>query len=385
MSGTSIGNGIDQRLIRTPIGIWSWARVVACVCSGVVLTACESGDATTEPATVPIRPVKVLEVTAASASLERVLAATVVSADSQNLSFRVGGAITSLPVKVGARLDEGAPVATLDQQPFKLAEKEARAQVAQADANYRNANSQYRRARELYSTEAASLSDLENAKASASSARANLALAREGLNAARLNMGYAQLVNPSDNCQVVSVPVSVNQNVSAGQTIATTACGDQLRLRTVVPENLINGIQLGMPVSAKLQSGAINLTGKVIEVAVSNSNSSGYAVEAELTRPPAGVRVGMAAQIVFELANSKERLVVPLIAVLSDRQGKYVFVAEPSGNQYKIARQTVKTGELSNDGIGILDGLKAGQHVVVAGMSRITEGMMVTLYAGVKQ
>ncbi len=361
------------------------AKLTACLCTCFVLIGCDSGKAAPESVAVPIRPVKVLEVNAGNSARERVLAATVVSADSQDLSFRVGGAITSLPVKVGARLKAGAPVATLDLQQFKLAEKEARAQVAQADANYRNANSQYRRTRELYSTEAASLSDLENAKASASSARANLALAREGLNAARLNLGYARLTNPSDNCQVVSVPVSVNQNINAGQTIATTACGDQLRLRTVVPENLINEIRIGMPVTANLQSGTMSLTGKIIEVAVSNSDSTGYAVEAELENPPTGVRAGMAAQITLALASTEERLVVPLIAVLSDSQGKYVFVAEPSGEHYKIARRAVKTGELSNDGIGILDGLTAGQQLVVAGMSRISEGMTVTLYAGAKQ
>jgi len=353
------------------------------LCCGTLL-ACQADETSTELLEAPLRPVKVLEASAGNSAAQRVLASTVVSADSQDLSFRVGGSITSLPVDVGMRLSAGALVATIDQQPFKLSEKEARAQVAQAEANYRNADSQYRRTRELYSNEAASLSDLENSKASASSARANRALAQEGLNSARLNLSYSELRNPSDNCQVVSVPVAINQNVTAGQTIATTACGDQLRLRTVVPESLINNISTGMPVTARLQAGNAALAGKVIEVAVSNSNSSGYAVEIELESPPATVRVGMAAEITFSLASSEKRLLVPLMAVMSDSNEKFVFIADPQDDHHRILRQVVKTGGLDNDGIEILEGIQTGQQVVVAGMSRISEGMKVTLYAGVE-
>lgn len=356
--------------------------LIAVCCLG--LMGCVSEDSDVEPPIAPLRPVKVLQASAGSAATERTLASTVVSADTQNLSFRIGGSITSLPVNVGDRLIAGALVATLDQQPFQLSEKEARASLAQANANYRNAQSQYQRTRELYATEAASLSDLENSKANESSARANRALAQEGVNAAQLNLYYSQLQSPGDNCQVVSVPVAINQNISAGQTIATTACGDQLRLRTSVPESLINQISIGMPATATLQSGNTLLSGTVIEIGVSNNNGGGYAVEIELDSPSAAVKTGMAAQVTFSLPGNDKRLLVPLIAVLSDSNEKFVFVAEPADDHYRIVRQPVSTGELDNDGIEIVQGLEAGQQVVVAGMSRISEGMKVTLYTGVK-
>lgn len=354
------------------------------VCCGTLM-ACQDDGTHDVPSIAPLRPVKVLEATAGGAEAQRVLASTVISADSQDLSFRIGGSITALPVNVGDRLRAGALVASLDQQPNKLREKEAQASLAQANANYSNAESQYQRVRDLYSTEAASLSDMENAKASASSARANRSLAQEGLNSALLNVGYSQLLSLSDNCQVVSVPVSINQNVSAGQTIATTACGDQLRLRTVVPESLINSISLGMPVVATLQSGNSTLSGKVIEIAVSNTNSSGYRVEIELESAPEDVKVGMAGSVTFSISGNEERLLVPLIAVMSDSDETFVFVAEPVDDHYRIVRQPVLTGELANEGIEILNGLDPGQRVVIAGMSRISVGMNVTVYAGVKQ
>ncbi len=349
-------------------------------CTVLALAACSTEDSDDEAAVTAPRPVKTLEIRAGNSAQERTLSSTVVSADSQNISFRISGSITSLPVTVGDPLGADTLVATLDQGTLKLAEKEAQAQLAQAEADYRNAQSQYQRARELYATEAASLSDLENAKARAASARANRSLAEEGVNSARLNLGYSQLRSPAYSCQVVDVPVAVNENISAGQTIATLACGDELRLRTVVPESLINRINTGMPVTATLQSDKTILSGNVIEVAVSNNSGAGYAVEIKLESPPATVKVGMTAQVTFRLAHSETRLLVPLIAVMSDNAEKFVYIAEPEGDHYRIARRIVRTGELDNDGIEILHGLAPGQRVVVAGMSRISEGLNVTLY-----
>ncbi len=346
------------------------------------LAACSPQDQDDEAATTVLRPVKVLEISAGSAALERTLSATVISADSQNISFRISGSITSLPIAVGDSLKAGALVATLDQETLKLREKEARAQLAQAEADYRNAQGQYQRARELYATEAASLSDLENAKARASSASANRSLAEEGVNSTKLNLGYSQLRSPAYSCQVVDVPVAVNENINAGQTITTLACGDELRLRTIAPESLINRINRGMPVTATLQSGNTTLAGRVIEVAVSNRNSAGYPVEIKLESPPATIKAGMTAQVTFKLAHNEKRLLVPLIAVMSDHSEKFVYIAAPEGEHYRIVRRTVQTGELDNNGIEILHGLMPGQRVVVAGMSRISEGMNVTLYDG---
>lgn len=352
--------------------------MLMCSC---LLVACKAEESTTNESP-PLKPVKVLEASMGSAAAQRVLAASVVSANSQNLSFRVAGAITSLPVVVGARLNTGDVIATLDQQPFLLNEKEGRASLAQASSGYRNARSQYQRTRDLYATEAASLSDLENAKANASSARANQLLAQERLNGVLLNLEYSRLISPSDQCQVVSVPVATNQNISAGQTIVTTDCGNDLRARMVVPASLINTIRLGMEVNVAMNAGATTLKGNVVEIASSTSNGTGYAVEVELNSPPPSVKIGMAAQVTLSLASSDQRMLVPLIAVLSDDASKFVFVATPKDDHYQIKRQAVVTGELDNNGIEILEGLEQGQHVVVAGMSRIAEGMKVTLYAG---
>lgn len=361
------------------------SKQVVVVLMAILITACQDKPSEEVPVAAPFRPVKVIEVNRGSAALQRVLSATVISADSQDLSFRISGAITTLPVNVGDRLVKGDVVAAVDQLPFELSESEAKAAMAQANANFRNAQSQYQRTRELYATEAATLADLENAKANESAARATLAQAREGLNSAQLNIEYSNLLSPSDNCQIVSVPVSINQNVNAGQTIASIACGNQLRLRTVIPESLINTISLGMPVTANLNAGNTLLSGTVAEIAVNSDNNAGYPVEIAMDSPPPGVKTGMAAEVTMEIGDGDDRMLVPLAAVLGNDNENFVYVASPQSSHYTIERQSVEIGELDNNGVEILKGLTPGQQVVVAGMSRISEGMKVTLYNSTDQ
>ncbi|MEM7256830.1 MAG: efflux RND transporter periplasmic adaptor subunit [Pseudomonadota bacterium] len=369
---------LSQRFRLTTVHLWLLSLAV-------VLGGCQGNESEAPAPVAPLRPVKVVEANLGGESLQRVLSATVISADSQDLSFRISGAITSIPVNVGDRLNQGDIVATVDQLPFELGESEARAALSQATANFRNAQSQYQRTRELYASEAATLSDLENAKANESAAGATLTQAREGLNSARLNLQYSTLLSPSDNCQIVSVPVSVNQNVNAGQTIASIACGNQQRLRTVVPESLINTISLGMPVTANINSGNTLITGTVAEIAVSSDNNAGYPVEIAMDSPPPGVRTGMAAEVTISISNGEERMVLPLVAILGSSSENYVYVAEPQADHYLIERRAVEIGSIDNNGIEILQGLTPGQNVVVAGMSRISEGMKVTLYQAAGQ
>lgn len=349
-------------------------------------TGCNSSDDTThDPEPVPPRPVKTQLVSSNSGNSQRILSASTISEDNQNLSFRVPGIIVELPVAVGQELSQGDLIARLDPTPFQLGVKEASASVATADAGYKNANSNYTRTRELYTTEAASLADLENARANAASARANLSLAREGLNSAKLNLGYTELHSPTSRCQVVDIPAAKNQNISAGQTIVTTACGEHLRVRSVVPENLIDSIELGMPVIVTLSAGGGPMNGTVAEIGVSTSNSSGYEVEVELQDPPSSWRVGMTGEITLDLAGTDNRIVLPLFAVIGDAQGKFVYILEPQDEFFRVVRQAVETGELDNDGIEIISGLSDGMRVVTGGMSRISEDMIVDLWTETQQ
>ena len=91
----------------------------------------------------------------------------------------------------------------------------------------------------------------------------------------------------------------------------------------------------------------------------------------------------MAAEVTFsfEAVSGRSVILVPSHSVLEDRNGRYVFVAEPSGDKLATtARKNVSVGDYTTDGIEVLEGLDDGDRVVTAGMSKIVEGMTVKLH-----
>ena len=97
------------------------------------------------------------------------------------------------------------------------------------------------------------------------------------------------------------------------------------------------------------------------------------------------MRSGMAAEVAFRFgsATGTDRILVPPFAVGEDRQGRFVFIAEPTEPGLAIARRkAVRVGELTTEGLEILDGLSDGDLLINAGVSRIEDGLKVRLPEG---
>ena len=70
----------------------------------------------------------------------------------------------------------------------------------------------------------------------------------------------------------------------------------------------------------------------------------------------------------FAASGGGARIRVPAAAVLEDRGGRFAFVVEPGeGGLGTVRRREVRVGELTEDGLEILDGLADGMTVRVPG------------------
>ncbi|MDT4843844.1 Efflux pump periplasmic linker BepD [compost metagenome] len=66
--------------------------------------------------------------------------------------------------------------------------------------------------------------------------------------------------------------------------------------------------------------------------------------------------------------------IIPMSAVLQDRQGRYVFVLNADNT---VSRRPIVTGARIGNNWAVADGLKAGETIVVEGLQRITDGQSV--------
>ena len=69
---------------------------------------------------------------------------------------------------------------------------------------------------------------------------------------------------------------------------------------------------------------------------------------------------------------------MPPQAVLEDRQGRFVYVVEETGaGEGVVRRREVTVGELTGEGLEVVEGLADGDRVVTAGFSQIVDGLEV--------
>ena len=90
----------------------------------------------------------------------------------------------------------------------------------------------------------------------------------------------------------------------------------------------------------------------------------------------------MPAEVSFEFGSkdTKAKLLVPIKAVGEDENGNFVFllIKNKDGN-YKVKKQTIKIGDLSNEGFTVVSGVKENDLVATAGLRTLHDDMTVSL------
>jgi RND family efflux transporter MFP subunit len=330
-----------------------------------------------------IRPVRFEQVFATGGERVRMFSGAARAAVESPLSFRVGGTVRRLLVGIGEAVPSGRLIAELDAQDFRLRVQQADAALRQAQAQAANARASFDRTRLLYESNNASRSDLDAARSASESADAAVEAADNMLGLRRLELSYTRLQAPFSG-SISAVHVEVSQNVRPGESIVTETSDDRLEVLVSVPEVLIGQIQMGDQVNVTFDALAgRTLAGSVSEVGVAPSEmATTFPVTVRLDGDTDEIRPGMAAEVAFTFGatDDRERFFVPPFAVGEDRDGRFVFRVEPTEPGLGIVhRSPVEVGELTAEGLEILSGLSDGDLVVTAGVSKITDSLLVRI------
>jgi len=334
-----------------------------------------------------LRPVRTEQVYATGGSRVRTFSGTARAGQETDLSFRVSGRVQRVNVKVGDRVRRGQMIAEIEPRDFEIALRQAEAGLVQAEAASGNAGSDLERVRGLYENDNASKNDLDAALAADLSARAAVDVAIQAREAARRKLGYTRLQAPVEG-SIATVSVEVNENVLQGKTVVRMTSGTRPEVEVAMPEMLISQIREGDPVMVTFDAlPGTNFDAVVTEVGVAaTGTATTFPVTARMTGTSPDVRSGMAANVAFrfEAQDDRERIHLPPQAVGEDRDGRFVFVlvAADEAGVGVVHRTPVVVGELTPDGLEVLDGLSEAQHVVTAGVRRLTDGQRVKLLDG---
>jgi len=161
-----------------------------------------------------------------------------------------------------------------------------------------------------------------------------------------------------------SLEVRNGMALAMGQTLATIKGINPIWLEAAVPEKQIAGIKRGMSVEANFAAFSQKVTGKVIDILPTlDTTSRTIKVRIELPNPSGQLKPGMFASVNI-INNPQSSLVVPEQAVIRTGTRNVVIVGREQGRFEPVV---VQLGQSDGNKIAVLQGLKAGQRVVISG------------------
>ncbi|CAD6541299.1 Multidrug resistance protein MdtE [Paraburkholderia hiiakae] len=297
---------------------------------------------------------------------------------------QVSGTIVSVNFRDGALVKQGDTLFVIDPRPYQAAVDQAAAQLAAAQARTGYAQSDWERAQRLIGDNAIAKRDYDEKQNASREANANLKAAQAALEAAQINLGYTRIVAPVAG-RVSRAEITVGNVVSAGASAApltTLVSVSPIYAEFDADEqtylDYISRMKDGSKVPVELglaNEAGYSRTGTIESVDNRLDTTSGtIRVRARFDNADGALVPGLYARIKVGGSAPHPALLVDDAAIGTDQDKKFVYVVDNSG---KVAYRTVQTGGQQGNLRVILDGLKAGDHVVVNGTQRVRPGIVV--------
>lgn len=332
-----------------------------------------------------IRPVRYEQVFLAGGEQSRTLSGVSKAGTEAKLSFRVGGIVEAVNVKVGKKINKGKLIASVDNSDARLNYEKALEALRNAETQKDNAKSNLDRVKGLYENNNLSLSEYESAKDKYASANSSYNTEKRNADLKKRELGYFELYAPMDGI-IAEVAIEKNEQLNPGQVVVTLTSEDDIEVSIGMPEAFISRVKAGEKVSVKFLSLADKIfDGTISEVSFATGNqSSTYPVVVKVEHPTRDIRPGMPADVTFNFVSAdgvqRQRLVVPASAVGEDTDGNFVFtISETENGLAVVHKKKVTVGELSNEGFEVLEGLQNGELVATAGLESLTDRIRVKL------
>jgi len=288
----------------------------------------------------------------------------------------------------GTVVAQGAPLFLLDTKPFLERLEAAKGGLAEARAALNKYEKDVARLRPLAEKRAIPQQDLDNAIASVDLGKANVQTAEARLKSSELDLSYCDVRAPAPG-RIGIKEVSVGDLVGKGQpTLLATISQldpiwfygnisdvDYLRGQKIEKEL---GLRLDqLPLTLILPDGSEHSEpGRWVLGDTAIDTSTGTLRARAVFANPGGVlRPGMFARVRMSIDTKTPRILIPQRAVQELQGHAFVWVVS---EEKKSVQRSVKVGPRVASGWIILEGLNAGERIVVEGLQKVTQGGAVT-------
>lgn len=294
----------------------------------------------------------------------------VVAPDLTQLAFRIDGKLDQLRIRPGQRVEAGQLIATLVDRTQQQA-------LTDANARFSLIERQLQRARQLQRQGSVSDAELDELQA-------NWRLARANLKAAQARLNYTQLTAPFTGV-VAEVYKEQFETLSPGEPVASLYRADRLDVQIPVPDSLLTQIDptspsIGYTPEARIEGLPAPIAMRYLEHTLELDPKT-RAFQLWLSVPADGLewRPGLPASVTVDMARAglslPQGVRVPLTALSAGELPGQFRAWKVAQN--RVVPVDVTVSAITQAGALISHGLRAGDTLVVSGLSRLEAGMAV--------
>jgi len=313
--------------------------------------------------------------------------------DSVEVRAHVWGYMDKVNFKEGALVKKGDVLFELDPRPYQAMLNQAKAKVAQDEAQFKYDEAEYQRNANLVRTGAVSRSDLDKTAAARGVDLANIAADKAVVASRQLDLDYTKVLAPVSgrvSRYVVTVGNLIQSGDQNGGTLLTTIVSvdpmyayfdvdehTALRVRQLVREGKSDSPRDGgYPVSLGLANeeghphrGTVNFVENQVNPRTGTIRLRGVFLNKEQALLP-----GLFARVRVPIGRPHKALLVSDRALDTDQGQKVVYIVDKDN---QVVSRPVRVSALHDGQREITDGLKPGQRVIVNGLQQVRPGITV--------
>jgi membrane fusion protein (multidrug efflux system) len=351
-----------------------------------LLAACGPGAAPPAgpPGGMPLAEVGVVTVAPGDIGLFTELPGRLEASRVAQVRARAAGILQKQLFREGSDVKAGQALFEIDASPYQATYASAQASLARAEANLMQARAQAERYKPLVEAQAVSQQEFVNAQAAQKQAEADVATGKAAVQTARINLAYASVTAPISGRigrslvtegalvgQGEATPLAVIQQINPLYVNFTQSAGEVIALRRALESGQFKRAG-GQAASVRvlLDDGSeYPLPGKLLFSDLTVDATTGQIMlRAELPNPKGALLPGLYVRVRLEQAQAGNAIALPQQAVTRSPQGDSVMVVGFDG---KVKPRPVKVGSQQGGQWVVLDGLKAGEQVMVDGFQKL--------------
>jgi RND family efflux transporter MFP subunit len=302
--------------------------------------------------------------------------ATLKSRDSAVINPQVEGYITKIFVHSGDHVSPGTPLMQIDPTKQEATVKSQEDAHAAQLANLKFAQQQFDRISRLYEAGVDSKQDYDQAKSALDAAQAQLQSLDAQVKEQRVELHYYRVVSAMRGI-VGDVPVRVGDRVTTTTLLTTVDQPGSLEVYVYIPIERAPALKMNLPVQILDSAGNVIADSRIsfLSPQVDNQTQT-VLVKAKVANNQDKLRQYqfIRARVVW---GTHDNPVVPILAVSRIGGQYFAFVAEDDKGKLVAHQKPLKIGDTVGNDYVVLDGIKAGDKVIVSGTQFLVDGAAV--------